>query len=73
MSMGMELCQVEMCTPNDNQSVIEGMARICAEMHTNLKASKLRECEDISLFRHLTMLYEPNATLAIVKAQSEHL
>ena len=34
-----------------------GMARICAEMRRTLKASKLRECENISLFRHFIILY----------------
>ena len=32
-----------------------GMARICAEMRRTLKASKLHECENISLFRHFIM------------------
>ena len=32
-------------------------ARICAEMRRTLKASKLRECENINLFRHFIILY----------------
>ena len=35
----------------------DALSRDGAEMRRTLKASKLRECENISLFRHFIILY----------------